>query len=311
MNKPHVYLGIDVAKLSLYVDGFDGRKSEIKNDRRSIASLIKRISSYSQSITVCCEATGGYEGLLIAELLKAQVPVALVNPVRVRRFAQSKGFLVKTDKVDARMITLYAHDNPPRLVEKSPAWLEELRALLIRRADLVEDRKRERARLDPSPSPTIARSIKKHVLFLDKEITRLEQAYQKLIKSTEVLEKQVEHYSQVKSIGAISALSVIAFVPELGKVSDQEAAALVGLAPYNRDSGQMKGRRTTQAGRIRVRKAMYMAALSASNHNPILRAFYKSLLLKGKPKKVALIAVARKLIVLLNRMAADPEFKIA
>ncbi len=259
-------------------------------------------------MVVCCEATGGYEALLVRLLMEEGIAVALVNPKRVRDFAKSKGILAKTDKLDAGVLRAFSEQNKPICMEALSAELMELRALLLRREQLVASLNSEKQRLDPKPPQVVMQSIKAHIRVLQRHLDKLEQAIQQLVAIQEDLGERVAGYLRVNSIGMQSALYLTAFMPELGRVSDNQAAALAGLAPFNVDSGMFRGRRTTRGGRPRVRKVLYMAAVCARTHNPILAAFYQRLIEKGKPPKVALTAVMRKLVTLANRIAADPTF---
>jgi transposase len=308
MNSSSVYVGVDVSKALLQVDPFDNAAPEVPNTTRCIRALVRRLLAHG-NVIVCCEATGGYQNLLVAELLAAEIKVAVVNPKQVRDFARSKGILAKTDKIDAHVLTLFGQQNHPIPVRPRPDWAERLQALLVRRNELVDMRREERSRLDPKPTTEVQSLIKSHLRVLDKYIAVIETKIHQMIKDHEDLRVQVNRLTQVKSLGMMSALNLITFVPQLGHITDNQAAALVGVAPYNNDSGKMKGKRTTRGGRSRVRKVLYMAALSAKAHNPVLREFYNRLIIKGKPKKVALTAVMRKLVVLANRLYADPCFQ--
>lgn len=308
MSNSKVYIGVDVAKASLEIDAFDHRRTDLPNTTQGIRSLIKRLQAHGE-VMVCCEATGGYETLLVSELLNAKIAVAVVNPKQVRDFARSKGILAKTDKMDAKVLSDFGEQNHPTPVRPQPDWIHQLRGLLIRRDELMTMRKKEKSRLDPKPSAEVGRLLRAHLRVLDRYIAAIDDRLKQMIHTHEDLSRQVSRMTQVKSLGRASALNLIAFVPELGQVTDNEASALVGVAPYNRDSGKMKGRRTIQGGRARVRKVLYMAAVSASRSNPILSNFYTRLINKGKPPKVALTAVMRKLVVLANRLSADPCFQ--
>jgi transposase len=310
MSSPRVYIGVDIAKESLQMDPFDGMQAEIDNTTKGIRSLIRRLQTIPHCM-ICCEATGGYETLLVANLLDAEIPVALVNPRQVRDFARSKGILAKTDKIDAAVVTLFAQQNQPSPMSKPPEWMGTLRSLLIRREELVHMTRQEKCRLDPAPPAPILRTIKAHLRFLLQQISKLEAQIKETTKEHEPLTQQINRFCQVNGLGTQSALYLIAFVPELGHLSDKQASALIGVAPYNDDSGKTKGIRRIRGGRARVRKVLYMAAVSAQQHNPILHEFYNRLIQQGKPPKVALTAVMRKLVVLANRIVSDPSFQPA
>lgn len=310
MEKSMRYVGIDVAKQTLEVDLADGKSTEVRNEAAAIQSLLKRLKRRG-NLVVCCEATGGYEKRLVDACRAAGIPVAVVMPRRVRHFASSKGILAKTDKIDAKVLTMFGQQNQPVASEALPEEVQGLQEMLIRRDELVGMRKQEQCRLDTCRCGVSVKSIKKHITFIEKQITQIEAAIQDLLNNHPSLQAKVQRLTDVKCLGQQSALSLLGFVPELGTISDKEASALVGVAPYNDDSGKKQGVRKTQGGRPRVRKVLYMAAVSASKYNPILKAYYRRLRDRGKPAKVALVALMRKLVVLANRLLADPEFTLA
>lgn len=306
MKLNEVYIGVDVSKATLQIDGWP---SPIANTPAGIRSLIRRMKKRRGDLIVCCEATGGYERQMVEELVVHGIPVAVVNPRQVRDFARSKGILAKTDSIDAHVLTLFGQQNHPKTRAPNPAWIKELRALLIRRDELIQMRKQEKCRLDPKPPTQIARLLVAHIRHLDHQIDILDTRIKELVHAQADLTERVERLTQVKAVGLVSALHLIAFVPELGQITDNQAASLTGVAPFNRDSGLMKGKRSTQGGRARVRKVLYMAAVCASRTNPILSRFYTHLIEQGKAPKVALTAIMRKLVILANRLFADPCFQ--
>jgi len=308
MNEPCVYIGIDVAKATLEVSPFDKGKSSIDNTKKALASLLRRASKLNTPIMLCCEATGGYEKLLITMALEAQIPIALLHAKAVRDFAKSKGILAKTDRIDALVIRAFAEQNKPRAIEPSPQWQADLKGLVDRRERLLLMKNAESNRLDPLPSKVLVKSITRIQKQLAKEIQVIETAIEELIQSAPELLESVRRLKQVKSIGNNTAQTLIAHLPELGQLSDKQVVALAGLAPYNQDSGAFRGVRRIQGGRAEVRRVLYMAALVAIRYNPILMTFYNRLKERGKPSKVALTAVMRKLVVLANRIMKDPNF---
>jgi len=308
MLNEYVYIGIDVAKATLELSPFGKGKTSIENTRASIASLLRRVQKANTPVMLCCEATGGYEKLLIRMALEQDIPMALLNAKAVRDFAKSKGILAKTDRIDALVIKGFAEQNTPIRLESPPQWRDELKALVTRRETLISMREAERNRLDPKPEKVIVKSIGRMEKQLDKEVKCMEEAVSELITSHPALKAIMQRLQQVKSIGPNTAQTLIAVLPELGKVTDKQIVALAGLAPYNDDSGAHRGIRRIQGGRVQARRVLYMAALVASVHNPILRAFYWRLKERGKPSKVALTAVMRKLVILANRIASDPDF---
>ena len=304
------YIGIDISKDTLEVSPFDKGTQSVPNQSKNIKSLIARLQKIGNAV-VCCEATGGYEKLLVAQCLSEEQPVALVNARQVRDFAKSKGILAKTDKIDAEVLRDFGTQNEPRLLEPKPLWLNRLHDLLKRRETLVDMRKQEKCRLKPTPSTEIEKMIVKHIKILDQMLDQIETLIESIMVEEKVFKETYKSLVEVKSIGRQTAVYLIGFVPELGRITGNQAAALVGLAPYCNDSGAFSGKRSIRGGRSELRRVLYMAAITAKNHNPILREFYNRLIAAGKPKKVALTAIMRKLIVLANKICANPDFKLA
>lgn len=306
-----VYLGIDVAKAELVISPLSGVKPSVANTTRSIRPFLRSIQALGQPVVLCCEASGGYEKRLIELALEMEVPVALLNPKRVRDFARSEGLLAKTDQIDARTIAQFAAEKKPSALERPPEWLKELQDLVVRRENLKVMRTSESNRLDPEPSKAVVRSIRRVLKMIDTEIARISRQIEDLVESHDFLSEASKKLQQVKAIGPVTAQTLLASVPELGRLSDKKITGLVGLAPYCDDSGTRKGRRYIQGGRALARNSLYMAALVASRRNPILSEFYNRLKMNGKPSKLALTAVMRKILVLANRIMADPDFKLA
>jgi transposase len=311
MKAYEVHVGVDIAKDSLEVSPFDSKEPVVENTFAGLESLVRRIKELGRPAMVCCEATGGFEHGLVCACLDAGIPVAVVNARRVRRYAQSQGVLAKTDRIDARVIRDYAERSELRLRERRAAWQVQAKALLTRRNELSSMLVQEKNRLGISPDDRVRRSIGEIVAAIRAQIKQIDAELKILVKKNAEFAKSVARICGIKGVGVLSAMALLAFVPELGEVSGNEAAALVGVAPYNDDSGTVKGKRRTTGGRSEVRKTLYMAALSASVHNPLLSAFHQRLVQKGKPHKVALTAVIRKIVVLANRLLADPEFELA
>ena len=273
-----------------------------------MASLLRRIKKVTAPIMLCCEATGGYEKLLISMALEAEVPVALLHAKAVRDFAKSKGILAKTDRIDALVIRSFAEQNQPKAIEPSPQWQADLKGLVDRREKLLLMKNAEGNRLDPLPHKEVVKSITRMQKQLNKEIQVIEASIEQLIQSAPELLESVRRLKQVKSIGDNTAQTLLAHMPELGQLGDKQVVALAGLAPYNQDSGAFRGVRRIQGGRAEVRRVLYMAALVAIRYNPILTSFYNRLKERGKPSKVAITAVMRKLIILANRIMKDPTY---
>lgn len=310
MNDTLRYLGVDVAKKTLQVDAFDSQKTSVTNDARGVARLISRIKQCGE-LVVCCEATGGYESLLVRACREAGIPVVMTDPRRVRYFARSKGILAKTDKIDAQILSAFGNQNQPVPRPVPDDASGELKQIMTRRNELIENLVQEKNRLDTSHHPRMVANIKKHIRHLEGLIEQLQEDIDTLLSRSPVLNEKYNRLISVKAIGQITALSLLAFLPELGAATSEEIAALAGVAPYNRDSGLFQGKRRTTGGRAPVRKALYMAAVCATRMNPILRAYYQHLIQRGKAPKVALVALMRKLVILANRLIALPDFKLA
>jgi len=310
-----IHIGVDVSKLFLDLSDFDNGEARIPNTPKGIGKLIKRIRAMDDEVIVTCEATGGYERLLVEELCVAKIPTSRVNPAQVRYYAKSQGILAKTDSIDAWIISLFARSrfNTKSLYISSagePA-LEELRGLLQLRQTLRNDILANKNRLDPMPVKCVAKFLRGTIKHLEEQLKKVEAALDNWLEQQAEYKADFERLFQVKGFGRISILSLFAYIPELGNVSDKRASALIGAAPYVKQSGSQKGSIGISGGRRHVRNVIYMAALSATRFNPILSEFYERLLANGKPRKVARIAVVRKMVVLANRILANPDFKIA
>jgi len=299
------FVGIDVAKDSLEVHlRPSGERFTLSHDAQGLEELLQRLPARGACLIVV-EATGGYQRCLVATLLDAGHRVAVVNPRQVRDFAKALGILAKTDAIDAEVLARFAEQVRPRTSEKARKNQDELEQLVARRRQLVELRTAEHNRLETITVKAVHKSIR-HVLgMLDKQITRIEKDILRLIESDDDWNHQVRLLTSVPGVGLVTATSLLAELPELGLLNRQEIAALVGLAPFNRDSGTFRGKRAIRGGRSAVRSTLYMAALSARTHNPTLRPFTHQLEAEGKPFKVAITACMRKLLVILNTMVKN------
>jgi transposase len=291
-------VGVDVAKDSVaaYIAP-SGRRLTCRQPEELITALAE-----FGACRIVMEATGGYEQPWAAAALDAGHTVAIANPKRVRNFAQAKGRLAKTDAIDARMIAEFAQACQPRPMEKIPAQQAELQELVNRRRQILQLRTMEGNRAETTRSKTAQKSIAAVLKLLDKQVKRLDATITALIASDDDWRQKFERLDGVPGIGAVTASTLLADAPELGRLNRQEIAALVGVAPINRDSGQFRGQRTIYGGRSHVRTTLYMATLSAVKHNPWLKRFSDRLAAKGKPAKVRLVACARKLLTLLNNL---------
>lgn len=311
MKSETVYVGVDVSKHTLDVDWYEGKVLQIGNTKAGINGLARRIAAAPVHIVVCCESTGAYEKLLLGTLAEAGCSVAYVNATRVRHYAKSRGILAKTDRIDAKVISAFARSVPPRLMAEPREWQQEAKALLTRREELVDMRRREQSRLDPVPPTQVGKLIRQHIRVLSRYIETIEDELRELRSRHPELSEKFSRLVAVKSFGDTIAMSLLAYMPELGSVSGNQAAALAGLAPYNNDSGLHEGRRSIRGGRGRIRNVLYMGAIVAIRHNPVLKSYYEHLKERGKPSKVALTAVMRKMVVLANRLMADPDFQLS
>ena len=301
-----LFVGIDVgkAKNDMHVHGLVD-ESQFHNDAEGIRELVDSMRELSPTLIVA-EATGGYERLMVAELSAAGLPIAVVNPTGVRRFADSLGQLAKTDKIDARTIAHFASVvRPPARALKSE---EEkcLGDLLDRRRQVIAMQTAEKNRLHTSRG-RMRDDIEEHVDWLAAKLDELDQEIADMIGNSPEWSEKATLLRSVPGVGPVTAATLLADLPELGTLNRQKIAALVGVAPFNKDSGKKRGKRRIFGGRASVRRALYMAALSCTRHNPVIKRFYDSLVNRGKLKKVALTACMRKLLVILNAMVRKQE----
>jgi transposase len=296
------YVGIDVGKdrIEIHIRP-DAIGFGCETDGKSLADLVTRLKPLKPKV-IALEATGGYETIIAATLSNAGLPVAIVNPRQTRQFAGALGRLAKTDRIDAGVIAQFAEMTKLEPQPPADAQLTELRALLARRAQLVEMATAEKQREAKANSTLTRRSCAKVLRQLQAEIARVERAIGKLIDASPVFQAKATLLKSIPGVGDVVARVFIAELPELGAVDRHQIAALVGVAPINQDSGRWRGRRRIKAGRPQVRAPLYVACLSVIQCNKPLRAFYRHLVDGGKDKKLALVAVMRKLVVIANAM---------
>jgi transposase len=299
------FVGIDVAKKSLDVALLpQGNSFRLPNNSEGLAQLITQLPEPGTCLIVV-EATGGYQRRLVAEAISAGHRLAVVNPRQVRDFARSLGILAKTDKIDARVIARFAQHIQPRTVEKTPEKQTELQQLVVRRRQLVGLRTAESNRMETVSSKEVRKSIRQLLDILKKQIERVEKQIAALIESDEDWKNKADIVDSAPGVGSKTAATLVAELPELGNLNRQEIAALAGLAPFNRDSGNFRGTRAIWGGRAAVRSALYMATLTARRCNPIIRKFAQRLQDQGKRYKVIMTACMRKLLVILNAMVKN------
>lgn len=299
-------VGIDVSKrrLDSAVNG-NPQTWAFENDAEGIAKLVEWVKRLDPC-RVVFEATGGYERRAAKALREAGVAVAVVNPTRVRRFAQALGILAKTDKIDAGVIAHFGAVVQPAPNGQQSSLEERLAACVERRRQLVAQQSAEKNRLSTCPE-CMREDIQEHIAWLSEHIQALEADIQVCIEQKPEWKARAEIVDSVPGVGPITAATLVAEVPELGTINRQEVAALVGVAPFNRDSGPKQGKRRIFGGRGSVRSTLYMAALSAIRCNEVIRTFYQSLRQRGKEKKVAIVACMRKMLVILNSMVRKME----
>ena len=298
------WIGVDVAKDTLdvaYASGAGTERRSVANDRAGHSLLIENLPPQTEA-RVVVEATGGYERALVTALVEAGYRVAVVNPRQVRDFAKALGILAKTDRIDALVLARFGEQVQPRLLEEDPATRAELMQLVARRRQLIDLRTMESNRLAQATARAAQKSIRHVLKLLEKEVDQLEAEIARLLASDDDWRTKVELLSSVPGVAKVTSATLVAEVPELGRLNRQAIAALVGLAPFNDDSGRHRGLRRISGGRSSVRHVLYMAALSARRCNPVIRVFAKRLAAQGKKPKVVIAACMRKLLVILNTM---------
>lgn len=313
MEKQGVVVGIDVSKAQLDTAfGAEGEVVGFGNDEQGISRLLERLSAVRPSLVVM-EASGGYETAAATAIAAAGWRLAVVNPRQVRDFARATGRLAKNDQIDAAVLSAFGKAIEPQVTRLPDEDAQALQALLLRRQQLVAMRAQERQRLEHAQA-AMRKHIKKHIDWLDQEIGKLDVDLTAGLRKSPVWRAKDELLRSLKGIGRVTSSTLVVALPELGCLDRRTIAALVGLAPFNRDSGKMRGRRSIYGGRARIRTLLYMAATSAIRSNPVIRAFYERLKSRGKPHKVAMVACMRKMLTILNAMVREstpwtPEIK--
>jgi transposase len=299
------FVGIDIAKrsLDLHVRP-DGRQLSVSNDPKGFKEILGFLPE-PKTCLIVMEATGGYQRPLVDALLRADHYVAVVNPRQVRDFARGMGILAKTDAIDAAVLSHYAETARPRTMSITPENQAQIVELVTRRRQLIDLRTAETNRLETLRLKAVRKSVEQVLKFLQKQIDAIEKEIASLLESDDDWNDKSDLLLSVPGIGPKTVASLLADLPELGQLNRQEIAALAGLAPYNRDSGRFRGKRSIWGGRKKVRGALYMATLSAMRCNPIIRRFSKRLEAEGKPFKVRITACMRKMLVILNTMVKN------
>ncbi len=296
-----VFVGIDVSKAHLDIaERPSGERWQVDNTVEGIGLLVEKLSQLDPTLIVL-EATGGLEMAAAGAMAAASLSVAVINPRQARDFAKSLGRLAKTDKIDALVLARFGEAVRP---EPRPMPTEQairLQALLVRRRQLIEMLVAEKNRLYLTHS-TVQPRLREHIVWLEEELDELDQDLKEQLQQSPIWREKDDLLRSVPGVGAVTATTLLAELPELGQLNRKQIAALVGVAPFNCDSGNMRGKRAIWGGRACVRNALYMATLSASRYNPVIRAHFQHLSRQGKPPKVALVACMRKLLTILNAM---------
>ena len=300
-----MFVGIDVAKAELVVSVLpSAQRFVVTNDEVGVRTLVERLRPVAPQLVVL-EATGGYELLAVAALAAAALPVVVVNPRQVRDFAKATGQLAKTDRIDADILARFADVVRPEVRLIPDAAAHELDALLTRRRQLLEMLQAERNRVGQvfgTGKKQVRKSLKAHITFLERELRTTDTELGEMVRQSPVWRARDELLRSVPGVGPVRSRTLLADLPELGRLSRRAIAKLVGVAPLSRDSGTMRGRRFVQGGRAAVRGVLYMAALVATCRNTVIREFYLRLVAAGKPKQLAIVACMRKLLTILNTM---------
>jgi transposase len=295
------FVGIDISKQELVVAVRPSAELQtFTNTEEGLAALVRFLQALSAS-SIVLEATGGFARAAVNALALAALPVVVVNPRQIRDFARSVGLLAKTDAIDAQIIARFAEAVRPEFRPLKDLETQKLEDINNRRRQIVEMISAEKNRLGMAP-PWSQKDIRAHIAWLEKRLKKVNDDIDDLIKQSPVWRQKEKILTSVLGVGPVVSTTLLCGLPELGSLSARKLSALVGVAPFNRDSGQYRGRRPCWGGRAHVRAALYMAALTASRCNPVIRAFYLRLRNAGKPAKVALVACMRKILVILNAM---------
>lgn len=302
-------IGVDVAKLKLDIFHAD-QFTSIPNNKLEITKWLRSTKSKYTSLRVACESTGTYANTLIKACLELQIPISLLNPTMVKNFIRSKGRYAKTDRIDAEAIAAYTSYYQPQYLKDE--WLERdlLRQYHRRIEALKQARANNKSSLDKYETPDVRADIKREILAQTKRIEKFEAKIDAYIELNPAMKKRREILESVKGVGRATSNVLLLHMPELGSLNRCQVSALAGLAPQHNESGMFKGRRMIKAGRSSVRRCLYMAAIVTATNNQMFRGFYQRLKLRGKPGKVAIIAVARKLLIYLNTLLKNEPLKI-
>jgi len=300
------FVGIDVSKRQLDISvGQDGEYWTVPNSEKGIRATVERLQHATPTLIVV-ESTGGLESALVVELYNAGLPISVAHPGRVREFAKSIGLLAKTDKLDARVLARFGEAVRPAPTKLPSEEQQYLSSLMTRRRQVVEMLTAEKNRFFTAPT-SVRERLEKHIVWLKDELRRLDRDIDDFIQETPEFKAKKELLNDVPGVGRVTCAILLSDLPELGQLDRKKIAALVGVAPFNRDSGPRRGKRWIKGGRSAVRRVLYMATVAALRFNPVIKGFYDRLLANGKEKKVAIVACMRKLLTILNAMIRDME----
>jgi transposase len=300
-----LYVGVDVSKDVLDVAlGSDGELLQFPNDDQGHAALVQRLRGVNVTLAIL-EASGGYEAMVAAALWAAGIPVAVVNPRQIRDFARADGLLAKTDALDARLLARFGERMEPEPRAPLDEAGRELQALIVRRRQLADMLAMEKGRRAQTRSARARKSLEKHIEWLEEAVRRANKDLDQAVHNSPLWRETEDLLKSTKGVGPVTARTLLAELPELGTLTHKQVAALVGVAPFNHDSGRFKGQRRIQGGRGDVRRTLYMATRTAIRCNPTIRSFYTRLRARGKLDKVAVVACMRKLLTILTAMLRD------
>jgi transposase len=305
-EKPIHYVGVDIGSDHLdycIEETTEGRVENTPAGRRKLIALLRSV----ENPRVVCEWSGGYERHVIAELLEVEIEVSAVAPARVRALAQAEGLMAKTDRIDARLLRRFGQKVQLRLVEPTDEAVSTLRELLEHRRQLTTQLTEVEGRM-PLARPTLRKLLQHEATFLRKQLDKVEKMIERHIDQNPTLRQKSDRLQQMQGVGPVLAATLLAYVPELGSIEDNQVSALIGVAPHPRDSDKTKKPRHVRGGRRQVRDVLYMAAVAATRFNPVLAPFYERLRARGKSAMVGIVAVMRKMLCALNRLLADPHF---
>jgi len=305
--RPACCVGVDVSKdrLDVHLRPSD-EAFAVARDGKGLESLVERLKALNVSLIVL-EATGGFETTVAAALAGASLPLAVVNPRQIRDFARALGKLAKTDAIDAKVIAIFAEKIRPQARPIASQEAQRLAELVARRRQIVEMIGMEANRRKRAADKRLGKKIDRHLAFLEKELAEVDADIDAGVRASPAWRETEDLLTSVPGIGPVTARTLIAELPELGRLDRRKLAALVGVAPFNRDSGTWRGHRIIGGGRTSVRNALYMAALVATRYNPLVKANYQRLVARGRPKKVAIIACLRQLLTILNAIVRDAK----